>query len=222
MVIRGTVAFDIIRTCFSLENPYQKLMQLGAPPHALQLWFAQTLRDAFALSYAGGYQPLKEVLEAEFPRTLKTLGVEVGSEQLSRVVASLAELEPRPEALEAFRILSKADWKLVALTNGSEDSIRKLLERAGALQHFASILSCDAIQKTKPHPDVYAMAKQNSEGDLWMVAAHAWDVAGAARAGLKTAFIIQQEKDYLSIFPQPEVMTNNLVEAANRILQASK
>lgn len=222
MVVRGTVAFDIIGTCFSLEKPHQKLVELGAPAHTLQLWFAQTLRDAFALSYAGGYQPLKEVLEAELPRTLKMLGVKVEPEQLSYVVASFAELEPQPEALEAFRILSEADWKLIALTNGSENSTRNLLECAGALQHFASILSCDAIQKTKPHPDVYAMAKQNAEGDLWMVAAHAWDIAGAARAGLRTAFIIQQEKDYLSIYPQPEVMTDNLVEAANKIVQASK
>lgn len=144
------------------------------------------------------------------------------SEQLSQVVASFTELEPQPEALEAFRVLSEADWKLVALTNGSEDSTRKLLECAGALQNFASILSCDAIQKTKPHPDVYAMAKQNAEGNLWMVAAHAWDIAGAARTGLKTAFIIQQEKDYLSIYPQPEVIANNLVEAANKIIQASQ
>ncbi len=222
MVVRGTVAFDIIGTCFSLEKPHQKLVELGAPAHTLQLWFAQTLRDAFALSYAGGYQPLKEVLEAELPRTLKMLGVKVEPEQLSHVVASFAELEPQPEALEAFRILSEADWKLIALTNGSENSTRNLLECAGALQHFASILSCDAIQKTKPHPDVYAMAKQNAEGDLWMVAAHAWDIAGAARAGLRTAFIIQQEKDYLSIYPQPEVMTDNLVEAANKIVQVSK
>lgn len=219
--MRGTVAFDIIGTCFSLEKPRNRLVEIGAPAHAIQLWFAQTLRDAFALSLAGSYRPLKEVLEAELPRTLKMIGVEASPVELSRVVTSFAELEPQLGALESFHILAEAGWKLVALTNGSEDSTRKLLEHAGALQHFTNILSCDAIQKTKPHPEVYDLPKQDAEGDVWMVAVHAWDIVGAVKAGLRTVFINQEEKDYLSIYPQPEVITRGLVEAANKIVEAS-
>ena len=221
MKTRGTVVFDIIGTCFSLDSPRTKLVELGAPTYALQLWFAQTLRDAFALSHAGGYRPLKEVLEAELPRTLKMIGVSASSIELSRVVASFGELEPQPDALECFRLLTEAGWKVVALSNGSEDSTRKLLDHAGATEYFSKILSCDAVQKTKPHPDVYALPKQDAEGDVWMVAVHAWDIAGAAKAGLRTAFITQEEKEYLSIYPQPEVVASNLVEAASKIVEAS-
>jgi 2-haloacid dehalogenase len=118
------VVFDIIGTCFSLDKPRQRLVELGAPPHALELWFAQTLRDAFALSHAGSYLPLKEVLEAELPRTLKVLGIEADAQKRSHIVNSFTELEPQPEAVEAFRLLTTAGWKLVALTNCSEDSSR--------------------------------------------------------------------------------------------------
>lgn len=217
---KGTVVFDIIGTCFSLDKPRTLLVELGAPAYGLQLWFAQTLRDAFALSHAGGYQPLKEVLEAELPRTLKMMNVLASSAELSHVMSSFTELEPQPDAIEAFRILVDAGWKLVALTNGSEESTRKLLERACVLEHFSNILSCDVIQKTKPHPDVYKLAKQVAEENLWMVAVHAWDIAGAARAGLRTAFITREEKEYLSVYLQPEVVASNLVEAANKILEA--
>lgn len=161
------------------------------------------------------------MLEAQLPRSLKVLGVEASSVELSHVVSSFAELELQPGALESFRLLSKAGWQLVALTNGSEDSTRLLLEQVSALQHFTNIFSCDAIQKTKPHPDVYALPKQDAEGDVWMVAVHAWDIAGAAKPGLRTAFITSEEKDYLSIYPQPELVTSNLVEAASKIVQAS-
>jgi 2-haloacid dehalogenase len=226
MNTKGTVVFDLIGTCFSLDKPRQRLVDLGAPHHALQLGFAQTLRDAFALSHAGSYRPLKEVLEAELPRTLKVLGIEADAQQrrtlsrpasLTHIVKAFCELEPQPEALEAFRLLTTAGWKLVALTNASEDSTHKLLERANALEYFASIFSCNAIQKTKPHPDVYALAKQDVEGDIWMVAAHAWDIAGAACAGLRTAFITKEEKDYLGVYPQPEIIASDLVEAANQM-----
>ena len=230
MNTKGAVIFDIIGTCFSLDKPRQRLVELGAPPHALELWFAQTLRDAFALSHAGSYRPLKEVLEAELPRTLNVLGIEADAQErrtrsrpasLTHIVNAFSELEPQPEALEAFRLLTTAGWKLVALTNGSEDSTHKLLERANALEYFASIFSCDAIGKTKPHPNVYALAKQDAEGDIWMVAAHAWDIAGAACAGLRTAFITKEEKDYLGVYPQPEVVASDLVEAADQIVKAA-
>jgi len=124
MNTKGTVVFDIIGTCFSLDKPRQRLVELGAPPHALELWFAQTLRDAFALSHAGSYLPLKEVLEAELPRTLKVLGVEADAQMRSHIVNAFSELKAQPEALEAFRLLTTAGWKLVALTNCSEDSSR--------------------------------------------------------------------------------------------------
>ncbi|MDZ4879057.1 MAG: hypothetical protein CLLPBCKN_008495 [Chroococcidiopsis cubana SAG 39.79] len=43
MTFKNTVVFDIIGTCFSLEKPRQRLVELDAPAYALELWFAQTL-----------------------------------------------------------------------------------------------------------------------------------------------------------------------------------
>jgi 2-haloacid dehalogenase len=65
-----------------------------------------------------GYQPLKEVLEAELPRTMKLLDINLNTTQMSHVVNSFSELELQPDALEAFQILIKAGWQLIALTNG--------------------------------------------------------------------------------------------------------
>ncbi|BAZ18655.1 putative 2-haloacid halidohydrolase Iva (plasmid) [Calothrix sp. NIES-4071] len=214
-----TVVFDIIGTCFSLDKPKQKLEELGAPAHSFTLWFAQTLRDAFALSHAGSYRPLKEVLEAELPRTLKTLGVKADSVQMSNIVKSFTELELATGANESFKMLKEQGYRLVALTNGSEDSTRQLLERAGSINYFDQILSCDAVSKTKPYPDVYALIDKDVAGDVWMVAAHAWDIAGANMAKMKTAFITTEEKEYLSIYPEPDVLASSLLEAANKIIE---
>lgn len=89
------------------------MLKLGTPTYALELWFAQTLRDAIAFSHAGGYQPLKEVLAA-LSRTLKLLGIEADAIQLSRVVNSFTELKLQPSAVEFFRILAEAAWKVEA------------------------------------------------------------------------------------------------------------
>ena len=105
------VVLDIIGTCFSLDKPRQRLVELGAPPHALELWFAQTLRDAFAFSHAGSYLPLKEVLEAELPRTLKVLGIEADAEQ-RRTLSRPASLTQRCVAQEVHAINALEDITL--------------------------------------------------------------------------------------------------------------
>ena len=46
------VAFDVIETLFSLEPLRARFEQAQLPPDALELWFAKTLRDGFALASA--------------------------------------------------------------------------------------------------------------------------------------------------------------------------
>ena len=217
---KGTVIFDIIGTCFSLEKPRQHLIELGAPNYTLELWFAQSLRDAFGFSHAGGYQPLKEILQSELPRTLKLLKIDLKSRQLSEVMATFSELDLQPFAIEAFEMLTQADWKIAALTNGSEKSTRNLLERAGVQQYFTEVYSCDAIAVTKPHPDVYKMVQNDLKKDVWLVAAHAWDIVGAINVGMKTAFVNQLEKDYLKAYSQPQITVENLLEASRQIINS--
>ena len=168
MKTKGAV-FDIIGICFSLDKPRQRLVELGAPPHALELCFAQTLRDAFALSPAGSYGPLEEALEAELPRTLKVLGIEADAQRRSHIVNSFTELELQPEAVEAFRLLTTAGWKLIALTNGSEDSTHKLLERANALECFASIFSCDAGRRSRTRMSTPWRSKRSRAMSGWLL-----------------------------------------------------
>lgn len=215
-----TVVFDIIGTSFSLEQPRQQLLELGAPNYTLELWFSQALRDAFAFSHAGKYQPLKKILQAELPRTLKLLRIEPNSSKCDRIMATFSKLELQPGAKEAFKVLTQAGWKVIALTNGSESATRTLLENAGVREYFAEVYSCDAIAITKPHPDVYKMISADLQ-DTWLVATHAWDIAGGIGVGMKTAFITQLEIDYLEAYPQPQIIAKDLLEAARQIIDLS-
>lgn len=218
---RKIVVFDIIGTCFSLEKPRMQLIELGTPRYALELWFATSLRDAFAFSHAGQYQPLKEILQAELPRTLHLLNIDLNDAQQKQVIATLSELELQPTVKSALQILSEAGYQIVALTNGSEKSTLNLLERAGVQQYFTEVYSCDAIAVTKPYQDVYKMIPTDDLTKVWLVAAHAWDIAGAIGVGMKTAFVKQLEKDYLKVYPQPQIVAENLADAAQQIVKVA-
>lgn len=214
-----TVAFDVIGTLLSLDKARHALGSVGAPYTTLAMWFATSLRDYFALSHAGDYVPLARVLEADLKRTLKEVGVDRSVDTVEAVMASLSELEPGPGAAEAFDVLSNGGFRIVTLTNGSVLFTEAALERIGLRAQVSHILSCDEIRTGKPHPSVYEMAKNTSEGEVWMVAGHAWDIGGAARAGLRTAFI-GGEDDYPDIFPAPDITAPDLAAAAHAIVAA--
>jgi 2-haloacid dehalogenase len=213
-----TVAFDVIGTLFSLDRVRARIVAAGAPEHALERWFAEALRDYFAISHSGGYEALGAVLRSSLVRTLDSMDLDAGGEAVGRIMSSLREMELSDGALEAFERFTAAGWRIVTLTNGSEELTRDLLERAGLDRHVSAVLSCDSIGISKPHPDVYALAKRHAAGELWMVAAHAWDIQGAARAGLRTAFVSAKESSYLDVFPAPDIIAPDLVSVAEAVL----
>lgn len=213
-----TVAFDVIGTLFSLERLRPELRRIGAPEAALEVWFAQSLRDFFAYSHAGGYVQLAEVLAAALPRTLRSLDVEADVGDRRAVFDALSELEPGPGAVEACVMLSDAGCRLVALTNGSREMAEGLLARAGLDGHFSAIRSCDEVEVSKPAGAVYEMVTRDGHEPAWMVAAHAWDVAGAQRAGLRGAWVATSEHEYLGAYPPPDIRAVDLADAAGQLL----
>lgn len=214
------VAFDVIGTLFTLDRPRSALRALGAPELAVDLWVASTLRDYFAFSHAGGYRPLKEFLEAGLSRLVAKLGIEVSSAQRAQVIKTMVALDPAPGAREAVEAFAGAGWRILAVTNGAEDTTWQLLESGGMAGRFARVLSCDAVGTSKPNARVYDTAGTEVEGDLWLVAAHAWDTAGASRAGLRTAWVRQLEEEYLDVYPRPEVVADSLEHAAELVMAA--
>jgi 2-haloacid dehalogenase len=215
----NTVVYDVIGTLFSLESVRNRMIKFGAPHYALDLWFAEALRDYFAASYADAYTPFSSVLGAAMERTFALLDLKLTEDEKVTVMQSLGAMRLHAEAASAFEAFERAGWKQLTLTNGSEDFTRALLTQAGVDRFFAGILSCDAVGRSKPHKDVYELARRNADGEIWMIAAHAWDIQGAARAGLRTAYITSKEKVYLNAYPAPEIVASDLATAAAAILE---
>jgi 2-haloacid dehalogenase len=218
----GTVAtavFDMIGTLFGLRRLEAEFAKLGAPAQAVDLWLAESLRDYVSISHSGAFNPLGEVLAAALPRSLARFGLEVDEDRREAVVAALAELDPSTGAEEGCRRFREAGWEVVILTNGSERVARALIDRAGLDRWIETVLSCESIRVSKPDPSVYGMAKQRARGECWMIAAHGWDLAGAARAGMRTTWISEAEGVYLPLFPKPDIEAQDIDQAARLMIE---
>jgi len=214
------VAFDIIETVFSLENLRRRLEAAGLPGQALEVWFGQMLRDAFALEVTAVYKPFREVAAATLTNVLVRAGISPESAKIDRVLAGFSELSPHPDAGRAFQRLHDAEIRIVALTNGSPRITETLLQRAGLDQFVERMISIEEVGHWKPHRDVYLHAAKCVDVEpqqLALVAAHAWDIHGAGRAGLTTAFVARGGR-YPETMMAPHVMAETLDEVAKRLV----
>jgi 2-haloacid dehalogenase len=111
----------------------------------------------------------------------------------------------------------------VALTNSTLEVAEAQLTHAGIREKFEQVFSADGVRRLKPAPEPYRMVAERlgvSLGDVTLVAAHAWDIAGAARVGCKTAFVARPGMVVDPLAPAPMLVGADLIEVAQRILEA--
>lgn len=214
------VAFDIIETVFSLEKLRSRLVSVGLPPGGLEVWFAQILRDAFALEVTGVYQPFREIALATLSGLFAEHGDETDPTRAASVLDGFAELDAHPDANGALRRLCEARVRIVALTNGSAKVTEKLLQNARLNRYVERLISIDEIRHWKPRCDIYLHAARCAGVEprqLALIAAHAWDIHGAGLAGLTTAFVARGKPFPATMVP-PHLSAGTLTEVAELLV----
>ena len=217
----AVVAFDAIQTVFSLEPLRDRLVALGLPGHTLELWFARTLRDGFALAAAGVFRPFAEVAAGTLEGLLAEHGREAETARVGDVLGGFARLPAHPDAAPAVDRLRAAGVRVLVLTNGSEANTHAVLSRAGLLGTVERVVSIDEAGAWKPRAEVYryvARVAGVEPADLALVAAHAWDCHGAHRAGLVTGWVSRHERRFNPALGRPDVSGGTLDEVAAGLL----
>lgn len=213
--------FDVNETLSDLAPMAARFTDVGAPAELAKAWFASTLRDGFALSVVGE-NPEFAALARDAARTVLapqslTLDLEAA---VNHVMAGFTELRPHPDVAEGIAALADVGIRLVTLSHGATGVAEKLLTDAGLRDHFEQLLSVADAPAWKPSPLAYRHALNTcsvEEGDAMLVAVHPWDIDGAARAGLRTAWVDRSGSPYPSSFTDPEVRATGLVDLARQL-----
>lgn len=198
------VCLDVMGTLFDLAALRRRLEASGAPPLALEAWFARLLHSAAAVTLTGEFRPFPQLADSSLRSVLAQLELDLDSADY--VLAGLAELDPYPEAGPALERLAANGLALVALTNGTEENTRLLLSRAGFDRHIDAIVATEAVGAYKPHRAVYERAVSElglSSGEVTLIAAHGWDVLGARAAGLRAIWVTRLERRWPLPVAQP-------------------
>jgi 2-haloacid dehalogenase len=213
--------FDVNETLLdlaALDGEFERVFGDGG---VRVTWFGQLLQSAMVATITGSYTDFGAVGRAALEMTAARLGVELAEEDREAVVAGMTRLPAHPEVAGALGRLGDGRLRLAALTNSTERVARAQLEHAGLIGSFEAVLSADAVRRLKPAPEPYRMAADRlgvEPGEVLLVAAHAWDVAGALRAGCRAAFVARPGKVLDPLVERPDLVVADLDELAGRLL----
>jgi 2-haloacid dehalogenase len=215
------LVFDVNETLSDMSPMGQRFEDVGAPAHLAKTWFAGLLRDGFALTAVNANEPFAR-LAAETLRTgLHGLSLNRGTEEaVEHVMGGFAGLGVHADVPDGIRALSSLGIRLVTLSNGAASVADELFDRAGIRDHFEALLSVEQAGTWKPAAGAYAYALEQcgvDPMDAMLVAVHPWDIHGAARAGLATAWIDRTIGHYPEYFTVPDLAPQSLVELAGQL-----
>ena len=219
--MKRVCVFDVNETLLDLAALDPHFERIFGDASVRVLWFNQMLQSALVATVTDAYTTFGEAAAAALRMTAERQGVEVSDEDRQSIVGGLRELPPHPEVAEGLDRLRDAGFRLATLTNSTQEVAEAQIRNSGLADRFEAVLSADTARRLKPAPAPYRTAARTlgvPERELRLVAAHAWDVAGALRAGCAAAFVARQPFDPL--VEHPDVVGKDLSEVADRIIAA--
>jgi 2-haloacid dehalogenase len=213
--------FDVNETLSDLAPMAERFTHVGAAGLLAKTWFAAVLRDGFALTVVGE-KPAFADLARDAARALldgQPLDRSL-DDAVDHVMSGIPELDVHPDVTAGVPLLAGLGIRLATLSNGSAKVAQQLLGRADLSHHFEELLSVDDAGVWKPSANAYRHALMTCDvqaSDAMLVAVHPWDIDGAARAGLRTAWVDRHGTPYPGSFTAPELRVGSLVELADRL-----
>ncbi|MGE5636601.1 MAG: HAD-IA family hydrolase, partial [Nocardioidaceae bacterium] len=134
--------------------------------------------------------------------------------------AAWARMPPFPDAGAALGLLREAGLAVGVLTNTATAAAEAALEAAGLRSALELVVGTDQVGAFKPDPRIYGRGCERAGCDpeeACLVAAHGWDVMGAARAGLRTGWVGRRERALSRAVPAPDVRGEGLLEVAEGV-----
>ena len=213
------IAFDVNETLLDLGALDPHFERAFGSAAVREQWFGQMLQLAFVGGLTRRYVDFGEAQRAALAMLAERHGVDVDVEE---IVGAMSFLPAHDDAAEALDTLRGAGLPLAALTNSTLEVARSQLRSAGLADRFDAILSADEVRALKPQCEPYELVARTFEvrlRDVRLVAAHAWDIAGAQAAGCAAAFVARPGKVLSPLGEPPDVIASDLREVAARIIE---
>lgn len=186
------IVFDVNETLLSLSSLRPGFAEVFGTADLIGEWFARMLHGSVVSNELDDYRSFGTIGVEALLMLAHKHDMELTRERAEGVVAGMRRLDPHPDVIPSLASLGDAGFRLATLTNGSNEAAAAQLEHAGITPLLDESMTVEAVRTFKPARVVYEAAAERFGVDIskmLMVAAHDWDIAGAAAVGCRTAFV---------------------------------
>jgi 2-haloacid dehalogenase len=219
------IVFDVNETLLDLRVLDEPFAQVFGDAAVRREWFAQLLQSALVTTVTQAYADFGRIGAAALEMVAARRGRQLTSPEQQQILGMMRRLPAHPEVPAALAELQAAGLRLATLTNSTAEVAEAQLRHAGLREVFEQALSADSARRLKPAAEAYHVAAEAlgvAPGELRLVAAHAWDVAGALRAGCTAAFVARPGMVLDPLAPAPDIAGPDLRAVAEQILAAER
>ncbi|CAI4148955.1 MAG: haloacid dehalogenase type II [Pseudomonadota bacterium] len=219
------IFFDVNETLLDLTAMRSSVGEaLGGRDDLLPLWFSTMLHHSLVDSTTGRFHTFGEIGVASLLMVAEIEGIELTKAKAkTAIVTPLRSLPPHPDVRDGLQALKNKGYKLVSLTNSSNQGVYTQFKNADLLSYFDERLSVEDINLYKPDTRTYEWAIEKmgiAAEDAMLVAAHGWDIAGAKQAGWQAAFIARPGKVLYPLAIAPDTVVSGLDELVSQLPDA--
>ncbi len=216
------IIFDVNETLLDLRALDPEFQRVFGDAGVRQQWFGQLLQSALVTIATNAYTDLGTIAGAALDMVANRRGAALAVADRTKILSGILTLPPHPEVQASLQRLREAGLRLATLTNSMQKVADAQIANAGLRDMFEAVLSADTARRLKPAPEPYQMAAKSfgvKANEIRLVAAHAWDIAGALRAGCAAAFVARPGMVLDPLFSKPDVIGKDLREVVDRIIQ---
>ncbi|WP_339900733.1 haloacid dehalogenase type II [uncultured Cyclobacterium sp.] len=213
--------FDVNETLLDTKAVQTAINKEIGNPEAAGKWFQSLLHYSLVETVSGDFADFSQIADACLEMTAENYDKALSAEKREIILSEFKKLSSHEEVFEGLQRLKNAGFIIVALSNGTLETVNEQLKFAGISPLFDRIFSIQSVGKFKPHPSTYAYVLDKMEisaDKALMIAAHPWDLLGAARAGLQTAFIKRVGKSNYPLSSKNDFVAEDLMELSNQLI----
>jgi 2-haloacid dehalogenase len=218
----GGIAFDAFGTLFDLSALRTRTRQAGG--HEGDELFAafkeRLIPWTWHVTASGDYEPFPQLAAKAVQAAAREAGLRLELARAEWIVEGMEELPAFDDVKPGLAALKDAGIPLAVLSNGTAEGVDALIEHNDLGGVFAHVLVADSVKRFKPAPEVYALAVEAFGAPaerVMLVSGHEWDVAGAERAGLRTAWVAHGESFMPTLDERADIQVEDLRELGARL-----
>lgn len=217
------IIFDVNETLLDLNSMQAAFNEAFDHPFAFKQWFSLLLQYSLVDTVTGHYHDFGTIGKATLKMAAQLLDKQISDEKQTQLLGMIRQRPPHPDVKEGLTQLQRAGYRLATLTNSAGQVAKDQLAYAGLTSFFEASFTVDDFKVYKPHPDTYLKTADRLKvkpAEAMLIAAHGWDVTGAAHAGMQTGFIARPGQVTYPLAPAPGLTGKTLTDLAGQLTKS--